>query len=111
MANNLTLAQRMRVYFEDALGSQPLQRAPEHFGSIDMGNVTHVLPAVRVLFDIANGKPMSPHTREFCDAAITPYASASLIQAGKALALTGYDALSDAGFLAAVKKEFIEQRS
>jgi amidohydrolase len=106
MLNNLSLAQRMRDYLEDVLGSQKLQRAPSHFGSVDMGNVSHVAPGVHILFDISDGQVISPHTHEFCASAVTPYADAALVRAGKALALTGYDVIHDSEFHRAVKAEF-----
>jgi len=106
MVNNLVLAERMHAYFTQVLGSGPFKRAPEAFGSVDMGNVSHVVPSVHILIDIADGKSLSPHTPEFQQAVATPYADAALLRAGKALALTGFDVLIDAGFLAAARTEF-----
>ncbi|GAB4483475.1 MAG: M20 family metallopeptidase [Anaerolineales bacterium] len=110
MVNNETLAERARDYFE-ALGSKPFQRAPQNFGSIDMGNVSHVVPAVHLLVDIANGNPLTAHTPEFAKAAITPYADEALIRSGKALALTAYDLLTDPSFLEEVRQEFTDKLS
>ncbi len=106
MKNNLVLAERMRDYLSGVIGVQDVQRAPEMFGSIDMGNVSHVVPGVHVLVDIAQGKPLTPHTHEFQAAAGTAYADATILRAGKALALTGYDVLADAGFRDAAWEEF-----
>lgn len=106
MQNNLVLAERMRDYLSEVLGVEKVERAPEHFGSIDMGNVSHVVPAVHVLVDVAQGKPLSPHTREFQAAAATPYADQAILRAGKALALTGYDVLAEADFRAAAWEAF-----
>ena len=106
MLNNTLLAERTRDYFVHNLGSKPFLRAPDHFGSVDMGNVSHVVPAIHVLVDVADGKPLSPHTTEFASAVVTTYADAAILRAGKALALTGYDVLVDASFLSAVKAEF-----
>lgn len=106
MRNNLVLAERMRDYLKEIIGVQDVQRAPDMFGSIDMGNVSHVVPGVHVLVDIAQGKPLTPHTREFQVAAGTPYADATILRAGKALALTGYDVLVDEGFREAAWEEF-----
>jgi amidohydrolase len=106
MLNNTLLAERTRDYFVQVLGSKPFKRTPEHFGSIDMGNVSHVVPAAHVFVDIAEGKPLSPHTTEFQVAAVSSYADAAILRAGKALALTGYDVLVDALFLHAIKAEF-----
>jgi len=105
MLNNMTLAERVRNYAE-ALGAKAFRSAPDSFGSVDMGNVSHVVPAVHVLIDIADGKKLHAHTREFCIAAATPYADEALLRAGKALALTGYDLLSDGSFLQKAKEEF-----
>ncbi len=106
MVNNLALAERMRDYLVDNLGSGPFEYAPDHFGSIDMGNVSHVVPGIHVLIDIADGQVLSPHTRPFCDAAATPYAGQAMLRAGKALALTGYDVITHPDFLQQVRSEF-----
>jgi amidohydrolase len=106
MVNNTMLAERVREYMVEQLGSEPFKRAPDTFGSIDMGNVSHVVPGVHLLIDISGGKPMGLHTREFAQAASLPLADRILVRAGKGLALAGYDALADPAFLAAVKAEF-----
>jgi len=106
MVNNLALAERVRDYLVENLDSGPFEYTPEHFGSIDMGNVSHVMPAVHVLIDIANGQNLSPHTRPFCDAAATPYAGQAMLRAGKALALTGYDVITHPGILQQARTEF-----
>ena len=108
MVNNLTLAERVRDYLVDNLGSGPFKYAPDHFGSIDMGNVSHFVPGIHVLIDIANGQNLSPHTRPFCEAAATPYAGQAMLRAGKALALTGYDVITHPDFLQQVRSEFEE---
>jgi amidohydrolase len=106
MLNNTRMAERVRDYFVQALGSKPFQRAPDHFGSSDIGNVSHVVPAVHVFVQIAEEKSLLPHTTEFQIAAVTPYADAAILRAGKALALTGYDVLHDPSFLSDIKAEF-----
>lgn len=106
MVTNVTLANHMRNYLVEVLGSAPFQRSPEAFGSADMGNVSQVVPSAHVMIDIANGKSMSLHTPEFCEAACTPYADEAVIRAGKALALTGYDLLTKPALLEAARKEF-----
>lgn len=107
MVNNLSLAERMRDYFTQVLGSPPFQRTPDTFGSVDMGNVSHVVPSVHVLVDIAQGASLTPHTPEFQRAAVTGYADAAVIRSGKALALTGYDLLSDVDFMSRVRADFV----
>lgn len=106
MVNNIVLAERTRDYFVKALDSQQFQRAPESFGSADMGNVSHFVPAVHILVDVTNGKTLSLHTPEFQSAVVTPYADAALLRSGKAMALTGYDVLTKKDFLEAARAEF-----
>jgi amidohydrolase len=110
MLNNVLLAERVRDYFVQALGSKPFERTPDHFGSTDIGNVSHVVPSVHVLVQISEGEALSPHTTEFQIAAAAPFADAAIIRSGKALALTGYDVLADDFFLSAVKAEFAANR-
>ena len=110
MLNNTRLAERVRDYFVQALGSKPFKRAPENSGSSDIGNVSYLVPAVHVFVEIAEGNPLSPHTTEFQVAAVAPYADAAILRSGKALALTGYDVLTDASFLNDVKAEFTANR-
>lgn len=106
MLSNVTISERMRDYMSDILGMSPIHRAPESFGSVDMGNVSHVIPSIHVLVDIANGKPLVPHTVEFQIAAGTPYADEVTIKSSKALALTGYDILTQPAFLEQARIEF-----
>ncbi|HOX33023.1 MAG TPA: M20 family metallopeptidase [Spirochaetales bacterium] len=105
MVNNLPLAERLRDRFLE-LGSGPFGRAPDSFGSIDMGNVSHRVPGVHLLVDITEGKPIPAHTPEFRDAAATPYADEALVRAGKALALAGLDAMRDRAFLERARGDF-----
>jgi amidohydrolase len=106
MVNNMTMAELFRDYMVHELGSPPFQPAPESFGSIDMGNVSHAIPAIHALIDIAGGKTLSPHTHEFAKAARSPYADQALIRAGKGLALAGLDLLEKPDLLERVKAEF-----
>jgi amidohydrolase len=106
MLNNMALVERMRDYMIDVLGSTPFESTPDHFGSIDMGNVSHVVPAFHILIDITEGKTISPHTREFARAAVAPYANAALLRAGKGMALTGYDVLTKPEFFQKIREEF-----
>ncbi|MGD0612309.1 MAG: M20 family metallopeptidase [Anaerolineales bacterium] len=105
IVNNTTLAERVRDYLVE-LGCAPFKHAPDSFGSTDMGNVSHVVPAVHLLIDITGSEPLGLHTREFAQAAAQPLADTALVRAGKGLALAGYDVLVDPAFLAAAKSEF-----
>lgn len=106
MLNNIAMAERFRDYMVDELGSGPFLHSPESFGSIDMGNVSHVAPAIHALVDISAGHKIVPHTREFAQAACSDYAQEAMLRAAKGLALTGLDVLQDAAFRKMLRAEF-----
>lgn len=66
-------------------------------GSTDMGNVSHAVPGIHPTVAIADG--IGWHTREFAQAANQPRAYEAMLLAGKALALTAIDVLTDAQLL------------
>ena len=105
MVNNAPLARRAGDYSE-ALGAAPFKVAPDSFGSIDMGNVSRVVPGIHMLIDISGGKYAGVHTREFAYLAGQNFADKAIILSGKALALAGYDVISDKVFFEKIKKEF-----
>ncbi|HEY9076744.1 MAG TPA: M20 family metallopeptidase [Anaerolineaceae bacterium] len=106
MVNNVPLAERFRDHMVADLGSAPFKPAPDHFGSIDMGNVSQVVPAIHCLIDITEFRPINPHTHEFAACAKSEYADLALLRAGKGLALTGLDVLSNPEFRQQVKAYF-----
>lgn len=106
MRNNHTLANRNSEYMTEVLGAEPFKPNHEGGASTDMGNVSHKLPISHLIINITDGKPSSPHTRDFCTAAASPSADRELIRAGKGLALTGYDILTDPAFRQAAAEEF-----
>ncbi len=106
MNNNETLAFRAADYAE-MLGAEKYKYEPDSFGSIDMGDVSNQCPAIHMLIDLTGGKNIAVHTKEFSECARSPLADEQIIRAGKALALTGYDVLSDEKYRAKVKEEFV----
>ena len=105
MVNNAPLASRAGEYCE-ALGAASFKVSPDSFGSIDMGNVSHVVPGIHMLIDITDGKYAGVHTREFASLAGQPFADTAILRSGKALALAGYDVIADNVFFEKVKEEF-----
>jgi len=78
----------------------------EFRGSLDMGNVSQLVPAAHPFFNIF-GKGVqtaSPHTRGFLEQAALPYACAEAVKAGEGMALAAARLLSDRGTMRAVKK-------
>jgi len=104
MVTNRALAERFRDHL-GSMGIATVDGPREHKGSLDMGNVSRALPSIHPFMKVAG--PDTPiHTAAFAAASVTPEAEASLLAAVKALALTAWDALSDAGLLARARAEF-----
>lgn len=75
------------------------------YGSIDMGNVSYVVPAVHSYIGLGDATLIS-HTLEMAKATITNEAHQALIRGAKALAYTGYDIMADDSWLAKIRDEF-----
>lgn len=75
------------------------------YGSIDMGNVSKVVPSIHpyIGLDCPN---VAGHTREMADMTISERGHKALIDGAAALALTGYDVLTDKKLLEEIKLEF-----
>lgn len=104
---NLTLA---RAFAENwrALGVEIADPRPnERMGSTDMGNVSHVVPAIHPYVKITT-EGIGGHTIEFREAAISPRGHEGMILAAKGMAMTTIDLLSDPDLMARVKQEFTE---
>ncbi|MGW2223760.1 hypothetical protein ACWCSD_52995, partial [Nonomuraea sp. NPDC001684] len=69
-------------------GKPVMEREP--FAVTDMGNVSHVVPAVHPMLDIGAGGA-APHEPGFAAAAAAPAADRALVEAAVLLALTTAD--------------------
>jgi amidohydrolase len=107
MASNEALSTKFRDLMTGALGSGPFGHLPSGFGSIDMGNVSHIVPAMHALVEVTGGRRMSLHTRDFAEAAASPAAEEAALRAASGLALTGLELLRDPLFLAAARADFV----
>jgi len=80
------------LFYESAkeLGMNP--QIPENASraSTDFADVSHELPGIHVYFDITENKPYALHTKEFLEAAATPYAINQSFRTASALAYTAY---------------------
>ncbi|MFD1850798.1 M20 family metallopeptidase [Oceanobacillus bengalensis] len=74
-------------------------------GSIDMGNVSQVVPAIHPYIGL-NKPGLVHHTKEFADQTITKDGYQTLVSGVLALAQTGYDVINDAALLKAIQEEF-----
>lgn len=77
----------------------------ESYGSIDMGNVSNVVPAIHPYIGISDTK-LVPHTAELRDATLSEKAHEVLVKGACAMALTGYDVLTNKELLKRIKAEF-----
>jgi hypothetical protein len=91
----------------EILGIKDIKRREEIGGSIDMGNVSYVTPAIHPMIGIGNPNLVA-HTIEMAEATITNEAHEAILKGVAALAFTGYDVISDKNLLAEIKKEFEE---
>ncbi|MDR3296141.1 MAG: M20 family metallopeptidase [Clostridiales Family XIII bacterium] len=74
--------------------------------SIDMGNVSHAVPAIHPFFNITDESAPELHTLAFAACTKTPFAYEQMFKMAQALALTGYKVASDPALLAEIKEEF-----
>ena len=65
----------------------------EAFGSTDVGNVTHAMPAAQ--FYIGVGEGLGTHTAPFAEASGGPAGKRALLAAVKVLAMTGLDMMAE----------------
>jgi amidohydrolase len=89
-----------------ALGVKPEEIETERdHGSLDMGNVSQVVPAIHPYIKM-DDCPHSGHTTGFRDAAGDSRGFEAMILGAKTLAATGYDVLANPSYLQDIKEEF-----
>lgn len=87
------------------IGVTDIFPARSNYGSLDMGNVSNVVPSIHPYISISD-TPLVGHTTEFRDATRTDKAHDALVKGASALALTGYDIITDKELLLRIKEEF-----
>ena len=105
MITNKTLSKK---YIENLkkMGIENCEKVRKSFGSLDMGNVSHVCPAIHPYFGIKVNSGIAPHTKELAEATLTEEAYESMVKTIGALALTGIDTILDKELLNNIKEEF-----
>ncbi|WP_079709267.1 M20 family metallopeptidase [Paraliobacillus ryukyuensis] len=89
------------------VGETVIQPAKKSYGSIDMGNVSHVCPAIHPY--IGFGQPgLVAHTTEFANQTITETGHEVIARGALSLALTGADVITQPNLLDQIKIAFIE---
>jgi amidohydrolase len=104
MVTNETLSQ---LFTNNLLttGVKQVKKAKDSYGSIDMGNVSHVVPAIHPYIGL-DSPGLIAHTREFADLTITDNSHLILSRGALALALTGFDLITNKEEFEKVKNEF-----
>ena len=75
-------------------------------GSSDVGNVSQVVPTLQPNVPITSGERIEIHTRAFAEATTKPSGIDGMMEGIRALALTGYDLLSDPSLVKAAWRHF-----
>lgn len=78
----------------------------QSYGSLDMGNVSHVCPVIHPYFGIYGDESIAAHTEEFRDATLTDKAYENMIITINALVNTGVQVIKDKELLEKIKQEF-----
>ena len=79
-------------------------------GSLDMGNVSQVVPAIHPYLQICDDYFVC-HTHEFREAALSEQGREAMILGAQTMALTGYDVLTNQTLLQKIKEEFNATKS
>jgi amidohydrolase len=92
------------------LGVRHIAAPQNAMGSVDMGNVSRVVPAIHPYLALGHGTDI-PHTRDFAEAVLSQSGERLLLLAIRALAFTGWDILTDSRLLNRAKREFRSRAS
>ncbi len=110
LINNKSMANRYAAHSE-ALGTKtPVAPDNSPTGSTDMGDVSHVMPAIHPAFAISRRGEGNCHEDAFVAHADSPRGYDAMIRVAKAMAMTAYDLLAEPELMAATKKEFAARR-
>jgi metal-dependent amidase/aminoacylase/carboxypeptidase family protein len=107
MLTNRTMAEVFAQNLRE-LGIKRIASPQVAMGSVDMGNVSRVVPAIHPYLALGKGTDI-PHTREFTEAVLSPAGERLLLLAVQSLALTGWDILKDPKLLQTIKREFCQK--
>ncbi len=89
----------------DEIGFVDIAKHTEKNGSIDMGNVSRVVPAIHPVISISEDVVIG-HTREYAALCDTDKAYDIMLKAGKALAMTGFKIITLPGIIEKIRNEF-----
>lgn len=91
-----------------SLGETEIHPPGNAVGSLDMGNVSHVVPAIHPW--IGMGDPsLLIHSKEFADCTMTEMGKSALLKGACALALTAYDVIISEENQLKIQNEFLSK--
>jgi len=88
-----------------AAGESVIRAASEGVGSIDMGNVSHAVPAIHPWIGIGDPS-LIIHSKEFADYTVTKQGEAAIKKGAYALAATAYDVIVSKEIREKIRAEF-----
>lgn len=86
-------------------GVEHLEEPRKTFGSLDVGNVSQLVPTIHPFFGICS-QDIPAHTREFAEATRTELAYDSMVKTLSAVVMTSLDVITDNELLHKIKEEF-----
>lgn len=92
-----------------ATGVREVKKAKQTYGSIDMGNVSQVVPAIHPYIGL-DSPGLIAHTKEFADLTITENSHHVLSKGALALASTGYELITNHELFEKMKQEFYQTK-
>ncbi|GGM19791.1 amidohydrolase [Paraliobacillus quinghaiensis] len=92
-----------------AAGETKVHPANASYGSIDMGNVSQVVPAIHPYIGL-DQPDLIAHTTEFANKTITEKGHTVIARGALALAMTGYDVIQEKDKFETIKQEFLNQQ-
>lgn len=104
MITNRIMSDRFTEHLKE-ISEQPVLPAEHSFGSLDMGNVSKLVPSIHPFIGL-NEPGLVFHTKEFANKTITKDGHRAIVDGALALARTGYDILSDQKLLKNIQTEF-----
>jgi len=105
MRHNYTLIQLWADNMQ-TLGRRVQAIGDEPAGSVDMGNVSVIVPSIHPFIAISPRR-LTPHSVEFAAAAASDAGMEGLINGAKALAMTATDVISQPEVLSRIREEFL----
>ncbi|WP_413230960.1 M20 family metallopeptidase [Niallia circulans] len=111
MITNQTLSDLFTKQLVDlGVDASEIQEQRDGSGSLDMGNVSQVVPSIHPYVKICN-EAYACHTHEFREAAMSDQGRDAMILGAKSMALTGLEILTNKELLAEIKAEFIKNKN